>query len=270
MKYQKGMTIIELMIAVALGIVLVTGVINLSITVNRSVDVSDGLSRNQETGRFAMDYLTQYIRRAGYSEDSSQTPLSLYVLGDTERHCVAAVSEACAQDDRQMSNDERSNIAGDRLALPFHASQEMTTCTGEVVSGNQTYVNVFWVNANRQLLCRVFNASTRTWHSAGNATVINGIENMQIQMGMAAEKEDREATSYKAIDAANNLNLIRSIRVSILVSSQDPSDDSMTTVSRHTETYGLLDSEPVQYNDSFLRHIFTNTVDLPNMIATAK
>lgn len=270
MRYQSGMTFIELMIASALGIILVTGVITLSITINRSVDLSDGLSRNQENGRFTMDYLTRYVRKAGYSEDSTNPPLALYIQGDTSMHCTPAVKKACADDDRNMSSSDSDDISGDKLAIPFFASEEMTACTGEVVSGNETFVNVFWVNSKKQLLCRVFNASTRIWHSDGNATIINGVENMQVQMGLASSKQDKESSTYVSIGPNVDLNLIRSIRVSILVSSHDPDNEKNNSLRAFTKKYGLLDSEPVSMNDGYIRHVFTNTIDLPNMIAGAK
>jgi len=267
---QSGMTIIELMIAATLGIILVTGVITLSITVNRSVDLSDGLSRNQENGRFIMDYLTRYVRKAGYADDSTKTPLAIFAYGTTSRHCDISIKEACAEDDRDMTPSDAGDIGGDRLSIPFYASEDITACTGEIVSGDQVFVNVFWVNSTRQLLCRVFNATTRSWHSSGNATIINGVENMQVQIGLAEDKNTKQANRYVSIGKTTDLNLIRSIRVSVLVSSQDPANTATTTLQTISKQFALLDSTPIAVNDGFVRHIFTNTIDLPNMIAGAE
>lgn len=265
---QRGLTIVELMIALSLGIVLVTGVITLSITVNRSVDLSDGLSRNQENGRFTMDYLTRYIRKAGFSDDSLNDLPPVFVAGgSTRRNAICTVDDACSEDDRSRDPDDGDDISGDKISIPFYASEETTTCTGEIVSGSQTFVNVFWVNSTRQLLCRVFNASTASWHSDRNSTIINGVENLQVQLGMASEPSSRDTARYVSIDrVSSDIDLIRSIRISIMVSSQDPLDDDNNTLHSFTKKYGLLDSTPVSYSDGYVRHVFSNTIDLPNAI----
>lgn len=268
MTRQTGLTIVELMIALSLGAVLVTGVITLSITVNRSVDISDGLSRNQENGRFTMDYLTRYIRKAGFSDDSLNDLPPIFVAGGSARRStICTVDEACSEDDRSRDPATTGDISGDKISIPFYATEETTTCTGEIVSGNQTFVNVFWVNSTRQLLCRVFNASTGSWHSTRNSTIINGVENLQVQLGMASDPSSRDTASYVSIDrVSSNIDLIRSIRLSIMVSSQDPLDNNNNTLRSFTKKYGLLDSTPVAYNDGYIRHVFSNTIDLPNAI----
>jgi len=269
MTRQTGLTIVELMIALSLGVVLVTGVITLSITINRSVDISDGLSRNQENGRFTMDYLTQYIRKAGFSDDSLNDLPPIFVAGGSARRStICTVDEACSEDDRNRDPATAGDISGDKISIPFYASEETTTCSGEIVSGSQTFVNVFWVNSNRQLLCRVFNASTASWHSDnGNTTIINGVENLQVQLGMASDPSSRDTARYISIDrVSSDIDLIRSIRISIMVSSQDPLDDDNNTLLKFTKMYGLLDSTPVPYSDGYVRHIFSNTIDLPNAI----
>lgn len=266
---QSGMTLVELMIAAALGIVLISGISSLSITVNRSVDLSDGISRNQENGRFTMDYLTKYVRRAGYSEDSTKEPLPLYVSGESMRHCSDTNGLVCAMDNQMMSGLESRDISGDRLSIPFHASEETEACSGEMVAAGNTYANVFWVNSTRQLLCRVFNITARTWQSVASVTIINGVESMHYQIGMARNKDDKEAARYLSLSGGEDMNLIRSVRIAILVSSQDPSNTRARTLRPFEKTYGLLDSDPINTDDGFVRHVFSNTIDIPNMIAGA-
>ena len=64
--YQLGFTIIELMIAMLLGLLLTTGITKVYITTKDTYNLSENLSRLQESARFAMGYLTQDIRMAGY------------------------------------------------------------------------------------------------------------------------------------------------------------------------------------------------------------
>ena len=64
-KIRNGFTLIELMIALTLGLI-ITGVIVQVFTSTRSTyDLETGLSEVQEQGRFAMEFLAKDIRQAG-------------------------------------------------------------------------------------------------------------------------------------------------------------------------------------------------------------
>lgn len=66
MKQQKGFSLVELMIAITVGIVLMTGVVQMFVSSKTVFNTQQGLSRLQETGRLAVDYLARDIRQAGY------------------------------------------------------------------------------------------------------------------------------------------------------------------------------------------------------------
>lgn len=64
---QRGLTLIELMVALSLGAFLVLGVVNVFVSSKKSSQVEYALARVQENGRFALDVLSDDIRRAHYS-----------------------------------------------------------------------------------------------------------------------------------------------------------------------------------------------------------
>lgn len=66
-KKQKGLTLVELMIAVVLGLILVAGVIQIFVANKQTYRITDAQSRLQENARFTLDLLTRDIRSAGYS-----------------------------------------------------------------------------------------------------------------------------------------------------------------------------------------------------------
>lgn len=66
MKYQKGLSLVELMISLTLGIVLMTGVVQMFLTSRITYNTQQAISRVQESGRIAMDILTTDLRMAGY------------------------------------------------------------------------------------------------------------------------------------------------------------------------------------------------------------
>lgn len=67
MRKQSGLTLVELMISILLGLILMVGVIQMFVGSKNTFYSQQALSRVQETGRFAVEHLTRDIRMAGYS-----------------------------------------------------------------------------------------------------------------------------------------------------------------------------------------------------------
>ncbi len=63
---QRGLSLIELMIALLIGLVVTYGMIQIFLGSKVAYQVQDGLSRVQENSRFTMSYLERNIRMAGY------------------------------------------------------------------------------------------------------------------------------------------------------------------------------------------------------------
>lgn len=66
LKKSGGFTLIELMIAMLIGVFLLGGIIQIFQGTQQSSRVNENASRMQENGRFAMDILSREIRMAGY------------------------------------------------------------------------------------------------------------------------------------------------------------------------------------------------------------
>ncbi|MCC5796411.1 MAG: PilW family protein [Methylophaga sp.] len=63
---QKGLSLIELMVAIVIGLLLVAGVTQLFANNSQIYNVQDNRARIQENGRYALHALTEAIQRAGY------------------------------------------------------------------------------------------------------------------------------------------------------------------------------------------------------------
>ena len=66
--FQTGLSLIEIMIALLIGAFLIGGVLQIFIGSKQTYRMQEALSRLQENGRFAMDFLAKDIRMAGYRE----------------------------------------------------------------------------------------------------------------------------------------------------------------------------------------------------------
>lgn len=69
---QYGLSLVELMIATTLGLILLTGVIQVFLSSKKVFSTQQAVSRIQETGRMAIDFLSRDIRMAGYMGCSSR------------------------------------------------------------------------------------------------------------------------------------------------------------------------------------------------------
>ena len=72
-KRQRGITLVELMIAVTLSIVITAGVIQIFISNKRTYQVQEAVSRLQENGRFATEFLADDIRMVGFMGCAGQS-----------------------------------------------------------------------------------------------------------------------------------------------------------------------------------------------------
>ena len=79
---SKGVTLIELLVSVALGLIIISGAIGVFISSKQAYKVEDALSRNQEGGRFAMEILAKNIRSAGYAGCSNLEDISPNVIAN--------------------------------------------------------------------------------------------------------------------------------------------------------------------------------------------
>lgn len=78
----RGVTLVELMVSVALGLLLMAGAIGIFVSSKQVYRTEDALSRNQENGRFAMDFLARKTRQAGFTGCGNLEDIEVNVIAD--------------------------------------------------------------------------------------------------------------------------------------------------------------------------------------------
>jgi type IV pilus assembly protein PilW len=76
---QRGVSLVEIMVALVAGLVLMAGVGQIYLTNNRSRHVQDAQSQLQESARFAMGLLARSVQEAGYLSCSNSVPLTNFL-----------------------------------------------------------------------------------------------------------------------------------------------------------------------------------------------
>lgn len=79
---QSGVSLIEIMIALIIGMILTAGAIQIFISSKATYRLESALSRMQETGRFIVDTMAKEIRMAGYNGCSSRGTIETNTIAD--------------------------------------------------------------------------------------------------------------------------------------------------------------------------------------------
>lgn len=81
---QRGVTLVELMVALVLGLLITGGVLQVFAANRASYEFNDGLSRLQENGRAALETLSYRVRLAGYYGCVWGVPVTSNLNGPTD------------------------------------------------------------------------------------------------------------------------------------------------------------------------------------------
>ena len=63
---QAGVGLVEIMVAVTLSLILMAGLVQVYTGNKQTYRIQESLSRVQENGRFALDFITRDLRSAGF------------------------------------------------------------------------------------------------------------------------------------------------------------------------------------------------------------
>lgn len=278
LRHQQGLSLVELMVALVLGLILMTGIIQVFLSSKQTYSTNEAMARMQENGRFALEFMSRSARLAGYIEPiyTGNKPLPL-----VRPLCagLAAIPDGptglCTSNGAGNSSDSVSFIM-----QPPLVDGERRDCAGNTITGptplivnNSLIINQFSIipaagGNPAALACRAYNLTTSEW-VAGDTwkTLVDGVDSIQVLYGINTGADARSANQYVSADRVG-LNLadwqnVRSVRISALANSV-----ITTTATPATRQFALLDAAPLTVanlgNDRRSRQIFTTTIQLKN------
>lgn len=258
-KTQSGLSLIELMIAIVIGIFISLMVVQYMITSSRVFKRQGADANLEQNASFALSYLSQYIRQAG-SRDAHGTDVPFFI--DACGGFMPCTNDA---DGALATNND-----SDRVAVQMFPSSRMD-CTGLPAAGQ--IANVFYIDQEpnsqtNSLFCRGFDVAANAWLGNGVA-LIDGIDQMQVIYGVADDSEQ----IYSYVSASNippvggNLlagwDQIRAVKIALLVSD---GFDSITEDSSNTN-FQLFNANAKPFvNDSVSRKVFSTTITINSKI----
>ncbi|MEI6069003.1 MAG: PilW family protein [Methylococcaceae bacterium] len=247
---QVGLSLIEIMIALLIGAFLLGGVLQIFIGSKQTYRMQENLSRLQENGRFALDFLANDIRMAGYwgclSTSSTNTDIS--GTNDNSDHGDTI-------DDGTDTITVKGAFALTPTGTCGTAVDTADSCGTGVNCYTDTSSTIYYKINNG-----VLQQDTHGLHNG----LVEGIENMQILYGVDTDS-DKTANYYAPADPALNWPNVVSIRISLLAVTLD---DNLTTQPIPYTFNGITTtttSTPA-VTDRKIRRVFTTTIALRNRL----
>ncbi len=262
----QGYTLLELMIAMSLGLILIGGAIQTLISNKQTFSITDAIGSTEEGGRFSMHFLTQDIRMAGYSanpQSNKSNPFFIYNADSTTNtDCTATSNDWCSK--------EGSGTASDQIAIlkeidvfinsDCNGNAAISEAITEAGEGHKL-ANVYWVapdttNDNlSSLFCRGYDVSDGTW--LGDALpMVGGVESFQVLYGEVNSDGD---TRYVSLERVEKMTNVIAVKIGVLVT--ESGDGSLSKKSR---SYSVLDARPFTYDDKKNRTLYSTTIFLSN------
>jgi type IV pilus assembly protein PilW len=263
---HAGFSLVELMIALALGLLLTQAIISIFLSSTRTFRTSEGVGQMQEQGRFATLLASPIIRQAGYVPDpinQQREPATVFnptlgkgaILGfdNTAPALYSGVSAA----------EVAANT--DVIAVAFLGRESTTdtplkTCLGDPIAETQLAVNVFYVtkpdaSGVSSLACYA-NLGTPTNDLATgvvrNEAIVPGVVDLQARYGLDTDA-DRVPNRYVVASDVADWTQVVSVQITFTV-------DSIAKAAA-----GSPNSAGVQ--DGRIRRAFSTTLQIRNRLS---
>jgi len=259
---QLGLSVVELMVAMALGLLLMTGVIQVFLSSRQTYAANEAMGRLQENGRFALEFIARSARLGGYVEPVFEggKPLALVRPSCTGLPGTTPV---------ELCTSEGGGNAADSIGFVFQPpviDGARRDCLGNPVTGaNRLTINSFFIIPEdgvkpAALGCRTYNfGGANPPSSTVTGELIAGIDSLQVLYGINTSGDSRSANQYVSADRVTDWNDVRAVRISVLANSIDN-----LTPAPAGRNFVLLDAAPLAFNDSRARQIFSTTIQLKN------
>ncbi|NHC02902.1 prepilin-type N-terminal cleavage/methylation domain-containing protein [Acinetobacter sp. 187] len=166
-KNQLGFTLIELMIAIALGLLIVAAGLSLFINGLKGSKMQEGALQIQDSGIFGLDYIAEQVRLANYANVENrtlhdQTPFGGIVfstglptasnvnlaVGNKNETTVFAnslLTQSSGSGTKDWVGLSNTDVGSDQLTIQFIAPKAMNNCEGDEVRKGDRVIQRYFV-----------------------------------------------------------------------------------------------------------------------------
>lgn len=237
MKNSRGFTLIELMVAMVIGLLIVLVVTQAYLSGVGTQQAQSGAARAQEAGRVASDIVGSALRKAGYM-NLTATGAKAFCFFSTTANRIDFVN------DRTSIGPSAADFSGttatllnssDVLRVRYSgeggatADGSVRDCIGNAVGKNTRVEETFYVKADTNndgepaLFCYSSNSGTEV-------ALVPGVESFQLLYGVDIN-ESGAVSTYRPGTSANipKPNLVRSVMVSFVTRTKEVAATNKTS-----------------------------------------
>ncbi|MDE1464089.1 PilW family protein [Spartinivicinus poritis] len=269
---QQGFTLIELMIALTLGLFLSGAALMMYVANKNTYGTIVDNSHLQENARYAQKFIQESIMRAGWRVITASGEIETFTPGtaaDLKDPGWKVDQFITAINNHKGGSGEEPIEDSDILFTRYYGSstdQTMQDCSGTAHANSQVVTEILFVNKKFELKCRIVvdNAIEKT------ITLISGVENLQLLFGADTDKsQDYIANSYMNAADVTSKKLwekIVSVRIGLLVTSGIFSSNANNKDKEGKKNkYTIFDQANIAISDSKLYgQVFNSTVSVRN------
>jgi type IV pilus assembly protein PilW len=211
---QRGLTLVEIMVAMAIGLFLLGGLLTIVQNTRKTYGSQNQLAQLQDNERLAMTLLGDVIQAAGYFPD----PTTNTVTGALPVVASAYPLGPFPTAGQSITGTTSVALAGDRIIVRFLTAPNdgMINCTG---STNTTAANAMYTNAFRVATVGGISYLTCALNNAAAVPLVSGVQSVKFLYGVKTDftADNGAVDSYlKASEmTAANWNNVISVKVTL-------------------------------------------------------
>ncbi len=236
---QRGFGLIEIMIALVVGLILTAGVIQIFAANKQTYRMLDAEGGVQENLRFGMEILGRYLRIAGYRDDPTISMDSAF----------PAVPAGAPVDLGFTTAGQVVSGSDNDIIFRYLADGSARTCTGNLPnSGEMVNMRLFLNGTDLRCRAEVLDLTTSpiTEQSDQTEPLVSDITNLLFRYGIDTDG-DGTANRYDRAAGVTDWNQVVSVRMTLTLQSAE-ANTSTTAGNRlqrgYTTTIGLRNRLP--------------------------
>ncbi len=273
---QKGLSLIELMIALLLGSLLTIAATQLFLVGRQTDNLQTGIAGVQDNGRFAFDFVSRSLMEAGKGVDE---PILPFVLD-------GSVYRPGSPADAQIGDGDKY----DTIVLKVDAGRD---CLGNDLTGYKRFY-VLDDSGDPRLVCTSFEYGQEVdedgvlvdvWTADDKGTLIDNVEAFQVLYGLDFDASGdsgygaadlyTNATQVKALASDLNKGEVRivSVRFSVLLASDERVTidselalDAIDVLDQRYTQGDVTEGNTINFKDGRLYRTYGSTVAIRNLI----
>ena len=295
-KNIKGFTFVELLVALALGIIISAAALHLFMGGIMSTRMQQASAELQDSGLFGLEYIAKDIRLVNYGNishpnlnDETVSGGIVLTTSGTGGNVNLVSAAVTAEDITKSDLPSNVNIKSDQLTIQFIAPNDMVNCEGEMVTKGQFVIQRYFLRPDQNGmdgdLALACDANKPAGTSASTITEFGGddegeiimprVDHLRFYLGAQSNKgqnfgyytiSEYMKAAKSARTASKEPPRIVSVKIEVIVRSKDSTANKMIDASKGTDATEDASVKSTDDKTPYLRRLYVTTVALRNAL----